>query len=351
MTLFTIDGLIKDANKNFNPNILPDISTIYDSYKLWLLTQYTSAPDSNKNNGWISNLNGLYSRKSPGKTCISAIKSGKIGTIEEPINKSKGCGGIMRVALVGLLYYQNPKMAFEAGARIAAITHGHPDAYLPAGVLSSIIAYIIQGDDIYDAISKSKEILVTYKNYKNTLGCIDKALLLSQDEITPPEAINQIGWGWTGEEALCIALYSVLKAKGDFKETLKIAVNHNGDSDSTGAIAGNIAGVICGKKGIQNDWISKIEYSNNLMQIVKDLFEINKDSSIPERYPYNKRNPNWYSDKPLSKTPQRLKYVIFSNKDMQIMESMTPEERDKYKQELIKNGFLNNFCVNLNLRD
>ena len=54
-------------------------------------------------------------------------------------NDSKGCGGVMRVAPVGL-YEQNPERAFDLACEIAAITHGHPTGCLAAGCLAAIIA-------------------------------------------------------------------------------------------------------------------------------------------------------------------------------------------------------------------
>jgi ADP-ribosyl-[dinitrogen reductase] hydrolase len=46
----------------------------------------------------------LFAQRASGNTCISALESGAMGTIEKPINDSKGCGGVMRAAPVGMLY-------------------------------------------------------------------------------------------------------------------------------------------------------------------------------------------------------------------------------------------------------
>lgn len=337
MTIFTIDGLLKDAGKNFDPNRTPNIKSIYNSYKLWLNTQTQNGPSGDVKNGWISNLAGLYSKRAPGNTCLSALKSGKMGTIEEPINNSKGCGGIMRVAPVGLLYHQNPQVAFETGAKVAAITHGHPEGYLSAGMLSSIIAYIVQGENIDDAISKSVDILKSYDNHEGTLDIVNKAVSLAKTDLNSDKAIRELGWGWTGEEALAISLYCVLKCQGDFDKTITMAVNHDGDSDSTGAIAGNIAGALYGIKNINNKWVSKIEYSNTLKQMSKDLLEIDKSQDISQKYPYNRGTvPNWYCATPLSSTPRNLQHITFSKEDEEKMQSMNKEDKLAYKKQLIK---------------
>lgn len=65
--------------------------------------------------------------------------------------------------------------------------------------------------------------------------------------------IAQLGVGWVGEEALAISVYCALKYQDDFKEAVIAAVNRNGDSDSTGAITGNILGAYLGLSRIPLD--------------------------------------------------------------------------------------------------
>jgi ADP-ribosylglycohydrolase len=340
MTLFTIDGLLKEFGNNFNVKKFPKLRTIFESYKLWLATQNYPAPYSTKNEGWLSNLSGLYRRKSPGETCISSIKSNKIGTISNPQNNSKGCGGVMRVAPVGLLYYKNPENAFKVGADIAALTHGHPSGYLPAGVLSSIIAYIVQGEDIYSSVTKSVDILKKYENHEETLNSIEKAIYFAKTDIKETEVLDKIGWGWTGEEAIAIAIYSALKYPDNFEKAVKTSVNHSGDSDSTGAITGNIVGAYCGINGINNNWTSKIQDFKSLKRVSQDLFNIGKlDKEIIEQYPYHPGHiPRWYSAANPYKAPQKIGSVRFSDEDEEKMKTMSDEEKLNYKKMLIKNN-------------
>ena len=50
---------------------------------------------------WLKSQNDPYQRRAPGNTCLQALRSNKMGTIEEKINNSKGCGGVMRTAPLG----------------------------------------------------------------------------------------------------------------------------------------------------------------------------------------------------------------------------------------------------------
>jgi ADP-ribosylglycohydrolase len=48
-------------------------------------------------------------------------------------------------------------------------------------------------------------------------------------------------------------------------------VNHDGDSDSTGAITGNILGAYLGISGISDRWVENVELSDVLIQLADDL--------------------------------------------------------------------------------
>lgn len=275
MTIFTADGLLKSAINDFDMDKNPDMNIIYNSYQSWLKTQYGHY--SKNNNGWISNIKELYSRRAPGTTCTGSLQKGIPGSIETPINESKGCGGVMRVAPVGLMYYQNPEKAFEVGARCAALTHGSPSAYLPAGVHSCIIANLIQGKTIEDAVDNSIEILRKYNGHKDTLHLIEKAKEYAKSDISSTSAIYNLGEGWHGDEAIAISIYCVLKSPENFEKALIMAVNHNGDSDSTGAIVGNILGTYLGEDKIPIKWKNSVELSSELRQLALDLYQKPKD--------------------------------------------------------------------------
>lgn len=283
MTIFTADGLLKSAIKNYDENSVPNMQTVYQSYKNWLGTQYKGY--SKNDNGWISNIKGLYANRAPGTTCTGSLKCGIPGSIETPINNSKGCGGVMRVAPAGLMYYKNPKLAFEVGARCAALTHSNPSAYLPAGVHSCIIANLIQGKSLEKAVDNSIEILKGYKGCEDTLYFLEMAKDFAHSDIDPEKAIRNLGEGWHGDEAIAISVYCALKSPNNFEEALKLAVNHDGDSDSTGAIVGNILGTYLGEDGIPDKWKNSVELSSELRQIATDLY--NKPEEIDnakERY-------------------------------------------------------------------
>ena len=90
--------------------------------------------------------------------------------------------------------------------------------------------------------------------------------------IPSPETIESLGDGWTGESALAIALYCALVAGDGLVKGVILAVNHSGDSDSTGSITGNILGALLEEQAIPRDWLLQLELADVIKQVGDDLF-------------------------------------------------------------------------------
>ncbi len=291
MTMFTAEGLLRAKLRGNERGICHPPSVVHHSYLRWLHTQgeenesYLDSFGRPSDDGWLVQLDRLHHRRAPGLTCLSALLSSRFGTMEEPLNNSKGCGGVMRAAPVGLAA-DDP---FKLGCEIAALTHGHPTGYLPAGVLAAIISELISGAEMEPAIETALQQLRTYENHQETLACVELALELAdlaENCYEHEENIRRIGQGWVAEEALAIAIYCALVAEGDFLEGICLAVNHDGDSDSTGAIAGNILGACLGVSAIPIKWIEKLELNREITALADDLLQgYSEDGGWREKYP------------------------------------------------------------------
>ncbi len=283
MTMFTADGLIRSALKN-GKNKKPDYDLIYKSYENWYKTQ-TKDFDENDVNGWLSTVGELYSPAGPGKTCLGSLKAGIKGSVEEPINESAGCGGVMRVSPAGLMY-DDPKVAFEVGAECAALTHGGKEAYLPSGFFAAVISEIRQGKDLETAFKDSLEILKTYEGHEQTSEKIEKAMELAKSDVPSNVAIESLGYGFSGDEAMAISTYCIFKEPDNLKDALILAVNHSGDSDSTGAITGNVLGLYLGLDSIPQEWLDSLELTSEISQLAKDMADVDNISDAQLKYPH-----------------------------------------------------------------
>ncbi len=272
MTLFTAEGLINSIKTTGNKAPW-DINIVYNSYLNWYITQTEEFSEKYNGNSFLMSLPELYSPVGPGRNCLESLKNRIPGYIDSPVNDSHGCGGVMRVAPAGLIY-EDAEIAFRVGAECAALTHGAPEAYLPAGVFSASISELMKGKALYEAFESAMLLLKSYSGYEKTYALLDKAISLSETDVDHREAIESLGFGFTGDEALAISLYCVLKNPYNLKNALIMAVNHSGDSDSTGAISGNILGASIGLETIPQEWISSLELKDEIVNIASNLAEI-----------------------------------------------------------------------------
>ena len=100
---------------------------------------------------------------------------------------------------------------------------------------------MLDGNSLIDACNVVIKLLKSKSFHDETVLKLERAILLSKDIISTHEAIADLGEGWIAEEALAISIYCVLKVKS-FKELMSVSVSHDGDSDSTSAIVGNLWG-------------------------------------------------------------------------------------------------------------
>ena len=227
-----------------------DISTAWLAYREWLGTQGDESR-MGKPRMWIYGDRRLHARRAPGNTCLSAIRSSdQGGTLENPVNNSKGCGTVMRAAPYGLMPGSR-ETAMERAAADAALTHGHPLAWGSSAWLAACVHALVEGaGPLADRVADIK--LPQRLNPDGTLlALVQQAIALAnREDVTDLEAIHALGEGWVAEEALAIALFCALRHRDDFAAAIRAAVNHKGDSDSTGAICGNILGAFLGAEAV-----------------------------------------------------------------------------------------------------
>jgi len=289
MTLFTAEGLLAEYRRSEKSRTSPDyLTSVYRAYLCWLHTQGEVSQDPHFRDslrGELVKIPELSHRRGPGTTCLSSLMSGRMGTVASPVNTSKGCGGIMRIAPVGLFCRAFPgsmedrergAMAFELGCGVAAITHGHPLGYLPAGFFASFLCSLLSGRNMEEALSDAILLLMERPEYEKSAlaAMIARAMNSIFHEKPVPETVEMLGGGWVADEALAISLYCALAADGDLSRGLRLAVNHSGDSDSTGSLTGNILGALLGKEAIPEAWLTSLELRERIEKMGENLFAL-----------------------------------------------------------------------------
>ncbi len=303
MTLFTAEGLLRAVTRAQHKGIGPSfVSCTHTAYRRWLVTQGETDNSPVPMDGWLAHTPELHSRRAPGNTCLSSLRHDRpflLNNSSSRHNDSKGCGAVMRMAPVGLLFQSHfmcrvmtPGMrdreTFIAGRDLGYLTHGHPSGYLPAACLAMMIGRIIDGDGLNEAIDNTLDILNEHPGAEETEAAVKKAIEFAADPDLPhnAETVEKLGEEWVGEEALAIAIYCALVAGNDFDLGIRLAVNHSGDSDSTGAIAGNLLGALLGRKAIAERWLVRLELRQVIEQVATDLFlGFEDDDDWWRRYP------------------------------------------------------------------
>ncbi|MBU2978411.1 ADP-ribosylglycohydrolase family protein [Alteromonas sp. C1M14] len=278
MTLFTAEGLLRAHVCNSQKGSTTWLGCIGHAYQRWLQTQSHPSPEylTVSNDGLLWQIHDLHEQRAPGNTCLNALSMA--GQFEEfALNDSKGCGGVMRVAPIGLFCWRGQEQfsleeCFNLASDAAQLTHGHPTGYLSAGAFAAIIYQILQGDTLKEAIHCALSLLQQKPDADETISAIQMALALSTTKSEHALAIAELGEGWVAEEALAISLYCTLVAK-DFNQLMNISVTHDGDSDSTGAISGNLWGAIHGVEGIDKSLIEQVELGDTISDMANDLFD------------------------------------------------------------------------------
>jgi ADP-ribosylglycohydrolase len=278
MTLFTANGLLNAKRQKSNM-----IYSICRAYIEWYLTQVGKWSNKYKD-CWIARIPELNKRRAPGNTCMSslyAIYSGR-----EPMNNSKGCGGVMRIAPIPLYAAVDNRMGILDADKLAGdaaeITHQHPLGFISAALMSHVVYRLTLNieptqDSMKHYIMEGvAEMRNQYKDYHNDVERMaelaERAIFLIDNGKTDLENIGHLGEGWTGEEALAIALYCALKHFDSFEEAMIAAVNHGGDSDSTGAVTGNILGAAVGYEAIPQFYKDDLEMHDLILHMADDLY-------------------------------------------------------------------------------
>jgi ADP-ribosylglycohydrolase len=289
MTLFTAEGLLRAWVRLCFKGISTVSGITRNAYLRWLRTQ-DEAPaeviaEAAGRDGWLIQQPELHSRRAPGVTCLQALRAidARNGGAH---NDSKGCGGVMRVAPVGLFLWmpempQAPQHVFQLAADLAGLTHGHPTGQLSAGVLAVLVLSLASGASLDSALATAKAILARHPAHEETLSAIEQAEALARSRLPHEAAIARLGQGWVAEEALAISIYCALVTLS-LRDGIILAVNHDGDSDSTGSITGNLLGAMQGAGAIPGEWLEPLELRNVIMDIADDLYDY-RDWDIGEQ--------------------------------------------------------------------
>lgn len=259
MTLFTAEGLIESHRTGSDP-----AETIWAAYKRWHGTQV----GADLAGTGLAAIAAMHARRAPGAACLKGCSADAPGTIGVPINDSKGCGGVMRVAPIGVV-----TAPFDLACAAAAMTHGHPSGWLSAGALAVMIRRLLDGAGRYAAVAHGIDSIRSQRRSEEVVALLERAIHPAGRARGGPKALEALGAGWVAEEALAIAVRCFLDSD-DFTTAIVRAANHSGDSDSTASIAGQLFGAFAGIEAIEDRWLEDLEMTDVIDDLAGRLVEV-----------------------------------------------------------------------------
>jgi ADP-ribosylglycohydrolase len=202
-----------------------------------------------------------------------------------------GNGSAMRVAPLGLLYYDDPKQMLQASHQQSLITHRDPRCSAGSAALAGAVALALQEQPV-EANPFVAQLAKWASEFEPTVA--ENLLKLPGWLALEPEAaeteISRAGMeqeyesNWHGispfvTSSLLWSLYSFLRTPDDYWATMCTAIAVGGDVDTTAAMAGAVSGAYLGLGAIPAHLAAKLTDQGvwgleQLLNLIDQLFEL-----------------------------------------------------------------------------
>jgi len=206
-------------------------------------------------------------------TAISRLKNG-INPLEAGPNDefSNGNGSLMRILpLAFYLEKSDREQQFEITHQASRLTHGHLRSQMACGIYIQVAINLLKGNTFKVAYERMKDSVSDYYSKQPYVAEFHNFRRIVESNISelPEEAIKSSGYVIDTLEA---SLWCLLN-NNSYTDTVLTAVNLGGDTDTTGAVAGGLAGIYYGYEGLPQKWISKIIKVEDIIKLGERLYE------------------------------------------------------------------------------
>lgn len=178
--------------------------------------------------------------KDVGATCRRGIRDFLLkGQLQTPFNEwDAGNGGAMRMAPVALFTLGDEELLARCAVEQARITHNHPLSDAACITVGRMIQQAIYGADRFQLHAITRELVERNPTFRfNHYRGLASAYVV---------------------DTLQTVFHYIFSTAG-FEECLIGVANQGGDADTTGAIAGMIAGAFYGLEAIPAKWLKKLD--------------------------------------------------------------------------------------------
>ena len=203
---------------------------------------------------------------------ISRIANGEqpelAGGVDE---KDNGNGSLMRI--LPLLFYISDKPInerFEITKQVSSITHRHIRSVIACFYYLEFAKQILAGNDKFEIYKNLQTEIVAFLNSlsinPSETVLFDRLLKADISELAEDD-IESTGYVIHTLEASIWCLLTT----GNYKDAVLKAVNLGGDTDTTGAVTGGLAGLLYGFENIPNKWLQQIARYDDIVNLTERL--------------------------------------------------------------------------------
>ncbi|MEH1969938.1 ADP-ribosylglycohydrolase family protein [Nostoc sp.] len=207
-----------------------------------------------------------------GQTTHTAIMRLKQGVVPHQaggkVENSNGNGSLMRI--LPMAYCHRSFTLGELLARVhdvSAITHAHARSQMACGIYISIAVALLEGADLQTAYLQGLQDIHTIYSVREFLLEKPHFGRVFSGEIAklPVEEINSGGYVIDTLES---SLWCLLNSSSYSEAVLK-AVNLGGDTDTTAAVTGGLAGIYYGVENIPRQWMNQIARRQDIIYLAE----------------------------------------------------------------------------------
>lgn len=192
---------------------------------------------------------------------------------------SNGNGSLMRILPVALRFAHQPtKTLLDRVHRASAITHRHVRSQMACGLYSLVIQKLLAGSNPEDAFEQGRNTFNAFYDADPYWAVeLDYFRLATAEDLkTRPESeIDSSGYV---VHTLTASLWCLLTSR-NYQECVLKAVNLGEDTDTTGCVAGGLAGMTYGLQCIPGEWTRQLARYEELERLFNRFGELCEDGA------------------------------------------------------------------------
>jgi ADP-ribosylglycohydrolase len=178
---------------------------------------------------------------------------------------SAGNGPAMRAALFGVLFGHDRDQLRAFVRASTRLTHTDPRAERGALLVALAAAHGRTGIEPGRFVNEARSIIEDDSDLTSRLNEIE-AHLARQASVAEFAQALKLSRGVTGYiyHTVPVVLYAWLRWPGEFRRPIEEVIALGGDTDTTGAILGALAGATCGASAIPAEWLRLCEWPRSV---------------------------------------------------------------------------------------